>query len=55
MAASIFVRPMSGLRVLDPDGKPLPVDVASVPDNAFWQRRLAKGDVVRADVPPLEE
>lgn len=53
--ACIFVRPMSGLRVLDPEGKPLPVDGASVPDNAFWQRRLAKGEVERADVPLLEE
>ena len=46
----IFVRPAPGLRVLGPDGVPLPDAGAEVDGlSSFWLRRIAKGDVVRVD------
>lgn len=54
MAASIFIRPAPGLLVLGPDGQRLPEEGATVPDDSFWRRRLAKGDVVAAAAPVKE-
>lgn len=53
--ARIIVRPSPGLIVLGPDGKALPAEGASVPDDSYWRRRLAKGEVVRADAPAAQE
>jgi Protein of unknown function (DUF2635) len=41
----MLVRPATGLRVLCPDGQPLPAEGASVTADSFWHRRLAKGEV----------
>jgi hypothetical protein len=43
----IFVRPAEGLRVLGPDGQPLPAEGAFVEADSFWNRRIAKGEVER--------
>jgi hypothetical protein len=50
----IYVRPAAGLVVLGPDGRALPADGAFVDADSFWSRRLAKGEVARAE-PPAEE
>ena len=54
----MFVRPaMEGLLIPVP-GAPaharwLPAEGAAVPDDEYWRRRVAQGDVVLAD-PPAE-
>lgn len=44
----MFVKPKDGVKVRDeaPPYAHLPNDGAEVPDNSFWNRRLADGDVV---------
>jgi len=45
--ADLFLKPASGLVVLDPDsGKPLPAKGTCKQDTTFWRRRLAAGAVV---------
>lgn len=42
-----------GLVIRDPHTKrPLPAEGARVPDNSFWNRRLADGDVVLIEDAP---
>lgn len=46
MTQRITVLPASGRAVPDPEaGDLLPVGGRQVPDNAWWRRRLADGDV----------
>ncbi|WP_311886729.1 MULTISPECIES: DUF2635 domain-containing protein [unclassified Pseudomonas] len=46
MTKRITVAPASGRSVPDPEaGDLLPVEGREVPDNAWWRRRLADGDV----------
>ena len=46
MTKRITVVPAKGRSVPDPEaGDLLPVDGRDVPDNAWWRRRLADGDV----------
>ena len=48
----MFVKPASGFTVRDPVHKrALPETGATVPDTAYWSRRLRDGDVVEADPP----
>lgn len=43
----MFVKPKEGLSVRCPvKGRPLPAEGTEVPDNTFWYRRLAEGDVM---------
>lgn len=48
MKDRLYVKPAAaGDAVLDPkDGKPLPPEGASKPDNSYWRRRLADGSVI---------
>ncbi len=50
----MHVRPAAGLRVLCPDGQPLPAAGKLVTADSFWHRRLVKGEVelVTADQAP---
>ncbi|MEF2145124.1 MAG: DUF2635 domain-containing protein [Desulfovibrionaceae bacterium] len=42
----IFVKPVDGRRVLDPDTKqPLPPEGASVEQSSHWLRRIRAGEV----------
>lgn len=46
MTKRITVVPAKGRSVPDPEaGDLLPVDGRDVPDNAWWRRRVADGDV----------
>ena len=46
MTKRITVRPAAGRAVPDPDaGDLLPGAGREVPDNAYWRRRLADGDI----------
>lgn len=46
MTKRITVVPAAGRSVPDPEaGDLLPVEGREVPDNAWWRRRLADGDV----------
>ena len=56
MAEMMFVKPKHEI-VRDPITRlPLPRDGAEVPaDDRYWLRRLAQGDVVKADPPPAPE
>ncbi|MBW4791021.1 DUF2635 domain-containing protein [Pseudomonas tolaasii] len=46
MSTRITVRPVAGRAVPDPEaGDLLPVEGREVPDNAWWRRRLADGDI----------
>lgn len=46
MTQRITVVPAAGRAVPDPEaGDLLPVEGRTVPDNAWWRRRLADGDV----------
>jgi hypothetical protein len=48
MTQRITVVPAAGRSVPDPEtGDLLPDDGRSVPDNAWWRRRLADGDVIK--------
>ena len=48
----MFVKPAPGRLVRDPVSKrPLPAEGAEVPENTYWIRRLACGDVISCDVP----
>ncbi len=49
----LFVKPVNGLLVRDPDAsyEPLPVDGKLVPNNQYWQRRLMFGEVILSDAP----
>ncbi|AGC43258.1 hypothetical protein MYSTI_01927 [Myxococcus stipitatus DSM 14675] len=43
----MFVKPKPGALVRDPvTRQPLPVEGREVPENSFWLRRLAVGDVL---------
>lgn len=47
---TFFLKPKSGLTVIDPaTRKPLAADGAEVSDTTYWRRRLADGDVERAE------
>lgn len=55
----MFVRPASPALKIPIPGAPfaarfLPPEGAEVPDDEYWRRRVAEGDVVIAD-PPAEE
>ena len=51
MTKRITVVPASGRSVPDPEaGDLLPVEGREVPDNAWWRRRQADGDVTLKDV-----
>ena len=46
----MFVKPKAGLLVRDPVSKePLPESGREVPENDHWMRRLADGDIERAE------
>ena len=46
MSKRITVLPVSGRAVPDPEaGDLLPAEGREVPDNAWWRRRLADGDI----------
>ncbi|KAF1022116.1 MAG: hypothetical protein GAK37_03404 [Pseudomonas sp.] len=46
MSKRITVRPVAGRAVPDPEaGDLLPAQGREVPDNAWWRRRLADGDI----------
>ncbi|MGY2163739.1 DUF2635 domain-containing protein [Pseudomonas tolaasii] len=46
MSTRITVRPVAGRSVPDPEaGDLLPAEGREVPDNAWWRRRLADGDI----------
>lgn len=48
MTQRISVVPAVGRAVPDPEaGDLLPAEGREVPDNAWWRRRLADGDVIR--------
>ncbi|TWA69732.1 uncharacterized protein DUF2635 [Azospirillum baldaniorum] len=52
----MYVKPKPGALVRDPETRePLPAEGAEVPENQYWMRRLADGDVVRADPPVLAD
>ena len=42
-----FLRPAKGVKVRRPDGRHLAEDGETVTMSAYWQRRLAAGDVVK--------
>jgi hypothetical protein len=54
----IFLKPVAGRDTPNPakGGALLPVEGDSVPLNAYWQRRINDGDVVKAEPvePPAE-
>ena len=51
MTKRITVVPAAGRSVPDPEaGDLLPVEGREVPDNAWWRRRLADGDVKHQSV-----
>jgi hypothetical protein len=51
----MFVKPAPGLLVRDPVTKRhLPESGKEVPENSYWVRRLAAGDVVLSAVDVLE-
>jgi len=53
MTKRITVVPAKGRSVPDPEaGDLLPVEGRDVPDNAWWRRRQADGDVKLKDVEP---
>lgn len=46
MSKRITVQPVQGRAVPDPQaGDLLPLEGREVPDNAWWRRRLADGDI----------
>ncbi|GAA4258943.1 DUF2635 domain-containing protein [Azospirillum formosense] len=50
----MYVKPKPGALVRDPETRePLPAEGAEVPENQYWMRRLADGDVVRAGRPTV--
>lgn len=50
------VKPKTGLAVYDPEtSQALPPEGATVPDNAFWRRKVRAGDVVLIDEPTGRE
>lgn len=50
MTQRITVVPAAGRAVPDPEaGDLLPLAGREVPDNAWWRRRLADGDVIRPE------
>ncbi|WP_207458653.1 DUF2635 domain-containing protein [Azospirillum sp. SYSU D00513] len=52
----MFVKPAAGLLVRDPvNREPLPAEGREVPDDQFWHRRLADGDVVLAKPPATKK
>lgn len=52
MTKRITVVPAAGRSVPDPEaGDLLPVEGREVPDNAWWRRRLADGDVKTKETP----
>ncbi|NVZ49440.1 DUF2635 domain-containing protein [Pseudomonas sp. B6002] len=47
MSTRITVLPVAGRAVPDPQaGDLLPAEGREVPDNAWWRRRLADGDII---------
>ena len=48
MRTEMFVKPAPGLLVRHPNTKKLDPDGETVPRNAYWNRRLKDGDVVKA-------
>ena len=53
MTKRITVLPALGRSVPDPEaGDLLPLDGREVPDNAWWRRRLADGDVTLKGAKP---
>ncbi|WP_411390698.1 DUF2635 domain-containing protein [Pseudomonas sp. MPB23] len=53
MTKRITVVPAKGRSVPDPEaGDLLPVEGRDVPDNVWWRRRQADGDVKSKDVEP---
>lgn len=55
MTKRITVVPAIGRSVPDPEaGDLLPVEGREVPDNAWWRRRLADGDVKTKEAPPTK-
>lgn len=52
----MLVLPCAGRLVRDPLSKlPIPSEGKEVPNNAFWRRRIAAGDVRLQVVQPVEE
>ncbi|PNQ94971.1 DUF2635 domain-containing protein (plasmid) [Azospirillum argentinense] len=50
----MYVKPKPGALVRDPvTRQPLPETGAEVPEDQYWMRRLADGDVERADRPTV--
>lgn len=50
----MFVKPAAGVKVRDPISRlHLPEEGREVPEDTYWTRRLAGGDVVRAS--PVDE
>lgn len=48
----MYVKPAEGRALRDPQTRRLlPVEGRQVPDDIFWQRALADGDVVACDAP----
>lgn len=46
----MFVKPVDGRLVPDPErGGYLPSEGRDVPDNQYWQRRFADGDVSKSE------
>lgn len=56
MMKTLFVKPIEGAILPNPDRRMLPLaaDGEHVPDNVFWQRRIAAGDVTREAAPEPE-
>lgn len=55
MSKRITVRPAPGRVVPDPEaGDLLPAEGREVPDNAWWRRRLADGDITTHAVKPAK-
>jgi hypothetical protein len=51
----MFVKPAPGLKIRDPKSKlHIPESGAEVPEETFWIRRLADGDVVICEPPKSE-
>lgn len=49
--STVYVKPGEGKIVRHPDGRILPPEGARVPQDAYWRRRLADGDVAIAKPP----
>lgn len=56
MTQRITVVPVAGRAVPDPEaGDLLPTDGREVPDNVWWRRRLADGDVTIKQAKPAKK